>query len=116
MKSFLDGYLAAKPNLEIIKVVNPETIQEIEKVVDENNELQNPIRIKRPRNEIVLNSPESQGSYQRSMNVKQKPSSQMMQHSKLLSALAGQRFSNVNISRISSSPLFNNQDSNNYKN
>ncbi|XP_070508589.1 uncharacterized protein [Chironomus tepperi] len=116
LKSFLDGYLAAKPNLEIIKVVNPETIQEIEKVVDENNELKNPIRIKRPRNEIVLNSPESQGSYQRSMNVKQKPSSQMMQHSKLLSALAGQRFSNVNISRISSSPLFNNQDSNNYKN
>lgn len=111
----MDGYLAAKPNLEIIKVVTPETIQEIEKVVEENNELKNAVRAKRPRNEIVLNSPESQVTYQRSLNVKQKTSSQMMQHSKLLSALAGQRFSNVNISRISSSPLFNNQDGN-YKN
>lgn len=116
LKSFLDGYLAAKPNLEIIKVVNPDTIQEIEKVCDENNEIRNPVRMKRERSEIVLNSPESQTSFQHPINKLQKSSSQMMQQSKLLSALAGQRFSNINISRISSSSLFSNQDGSGYKN
>lgn len=107
LKSFLDGYLAARPNMEIIKVTNPENIKEIEKVIDANNEMKRQ-RLKRPRSEIVISSVHSNLGY----NTRQsKPQQKEIFHSRLLSALAGQRLGNINISRMSS-PLFNSNNAN----
>lgn len=100
LKSFLDGYLAARPNMEIIKVTNPENIKEIEKVIDANNEIKK-IRTKRPRNEMVISSVHSNLSY----NSRQHKPQKEMFHSRLLSALAGQRLGNINVRM--SSPLYN---------
>lgn len=107
LKSFLDGYLAARPNMEIIKVTSPENIKEIEKVIDANNELKR-LRSKRPRNEIVISSVQSNLN----ANPRQQRWQKEISHSRLLSALAGQRIGNINISRMSS-PLFNNSNRNN---
>lgn len=89
LKSFLDGYLAARPNMEIIKVTNIENINEIEKVIEANNtnnELKR-LRVKRAAHQ------------QRVVNVKQCRVSKEIVHqeSRLLSALAGHRGSNINI-------------------
>lgn len=111
LKSFLDGYLAARPNMEIIKVTNPENIKEIEKVIDANNELKR-LRAKRPRNEIIISSVHSNMGYNNSRQ--QKPQKEIFQ-SRLLSALAGQRLGNINISRMSS-PLFNSNNNSNRNN
>jgi hypothetical protein len=105
LKSFLDGYLAARPNMEIIKVTNPENMKEIEKVIDANNELKR-MRAKRPRNDM-MNSVHSNLGYN---SRQQKPQKEIF-HSRLLSALAGQRLGNINISRMSS-PLFNSNNAN----
>ena len=86
LKLFLDGYLSARPNMEIIKVTNPENINEIEKVIDANNDLKR-LRLKRPRSDFVISAVHSQ----RSFNTKSK---EMVQESRLLSALSGHRNSN----------------------
>ena len=102
--------MAAKPNLEIIKVTNPDSIKEIEKAVDNHNDKRGIRRMKRHQSDTSNSVQE----YQRA--AKQKPSLQMMQHSKLLSALSGQRYSNTNLTNRLSSPLFSNKDSTNYRN
>ena len=90
LKLFLDGYLSARPNMEIIKVTNPENINEIEKVIDANNDLKR-LRLKRPRSDFVISAVHSQ----RSFNTKQdRLSKEMVQESRLLSALSGHRNSN----------------------
>lgn len=106
LKSFLDGYLAARPNMEIIKVSNPENIKEIEKVIDSNNEIKR-LRAKRPKSEMVISSIHSNIGFN---TRQQKPQKEIFQ-SRLLSALAGQRIGNINISRMSS-PLFNSNNAN----
>jgi hypothetical protein len=102
LKSFVDGYLAAKPNLEIIKVTNQESIKDIERVIEENSEHKHSTRMKRQRSEVILNSEQSSPS-----PAKQKSMTSLMQHSRLLSALAGQRLGNINVSSHGVSPLFN---------
>jgi hypothetical protein len=96
LKSFVDGFLAAKPNLEIIKVVNPKSLEEIEKVVSAESKH----RMKRQKTEIY-----EQQSHN-SQNARQKS---IPQNSRLLSALAGHRMS---ANRISS-PL---HKDNNFRN
>jgi hypothetical protein len=89
--------------------VNPDSIKEIERVIDANKESKsNPTR-KRQRQDF--SSTNQQPFQKQDQNMMRQKSSIM-----LLSALAGQRFGNININRMSS-PLFNNQESgNNYRN
>lgn len=98
LKLFLDGYLSGnkKSNMEIIKVTSPENINEIEKVIFANNELKR-LR-KRPRDEIVISAVHSEKSF----NIKQQQRSpkEIMQESRLLSALSGHRMSNNNLNRM----------------
>ncbi|KAG5684583.1 hypothetical protein PVAND_013808 [Polypedilum vanderplanki] len=110
LKNFVDGYLAAKPNLEIIKVVNPDSIKEIERVIDANNESKNNATRKRSR--VDFSTSTQQACPKQEQNMMRQKSSIM-----LLSALAGQRFGNININRMSS-PLFNNnqESGNNFRN
>jgi hypothetical protein len=108
LKSFIDGYLTARPNMEIIKVTDPENIKEIEKVIEKNQELKR-MRAKRSRNEITISSV-------RSTNAgiqQQQRSSREFHESRLLSALAGHRSSShiSNLSRLSSQ-LFHSNNSN----
>lgn len=90
LKLFLDGYLSARPNMEIIKVTNPENINEIEKVIDANNDLKR-LRLKRPRGDFVISAVHSQRSFKQD-----RLSKEMVQESRLLSALSGHRMSNSN--------------------
>lgn len=91
LKLFLDGYLTARPNMQIIKVTNAENIDEIEKVIEANDDLKR-LRLKRPRGEIVKSDVRSSFKTQRS-------SQREMVESRLLSALSGHRISN-NINRM----------------
>lgn len=85
LKAFVESYLEEKPNLEIIKITDPNCIKDIERVLDINGDLQESshakLRIGRNRSGQPTNQPNS---------------------SRLLNALSGTRLSNVTVNRINS--------------
>lgn len=88
LKSFIEDYMESKPNLEIIKITDPQSIQDIERVVNRNDEAKNSIPAKRQRTQDKL---------------KQFPTNP----SRLLSALSGRRLNQVTLNRISSASTTN---------
>lgn len=85
LKSFVESYLQNKPNLEIVKITDPNCIKDVERVLQLNENLTESSYPKRQRIE---------GNR---IGVKQTPSS-----SRLLNALSGNRLSNVTLNRINS--------------
>lgn len=87
LKSFIQDYMEANKNLEIIKVTDPHSIQDIERVVSRNEDAKHFMQAKRQRlqDRARLNSPITQ------------PSS-----SRLLSALSGRRLNQLTVNRINS--------------
>jgi hypothetical protein len=84
LKNFLDGYLENKPNLEIVRITNPESIGGIEKALKQSQNSHGPSEPKRTR---IDKPPVTIGQ--------SVPRATFMQpgSSKLLNALAG-RYSN----------------------
>lgn len=80
LKSFVGNYIENKPNLEIVKVTDPQSIHEIERVIARN---------------------EGAKRLSQTMRQKVKLNSSNIQSSRLLNALSGRR-NQVTLNRISS--------------
>ena len=89
LKAFVQNYLEAMPNLDVIKISDPACIREIEKVLAINEDFE---VAKRPR----VDKPEQFSN--RQMN-KQKATFIQPGSSRLLNALSGHRQMNPNIIR-----------------
>lgn len=90
LKSFIEDYMENKPTLEIIKVTDPHSIQDIERVVARNESAKHSAQAKRQRMQerARLYSPATQPS-----------------PSWLFSALSGRRLNQVTVNRITSAPV-----------
>jgi hypothetical protein len=96
LKNFVEGYLDASPNLDIIKITDPALIRELENALAVNEEVQNSSIAKRQH---LQQQTFSIGSTNRNFPRISKP---QPSSSKLLNALSGQRLGNVTVNRVSS--------------